>query len=217
MKISVQKALGIFVISSATLLINSCKDPMYDINKGIDTEISVGGDSLALPIGSTDTIRLGDFLSSDDMDFLKTMEDGGYGFTMSDSLTLDDILKDLDVDKLKFADQVFNQSTSVSFGDISVDDFVIPGFSTKDTMDMNIPAVELGDITPAVNMNKDFTVNFSDYALDESKLVVDDIIQKTGKDNLIADLFSAYNVNVNPEFNFSTPQPIDIGFNQLFN
>ena len=211
MKISIQKALGIFVVASAVLLINSCKDPLYDANKGIDTEISVGGDSLALPIGSTDTIRLGDFLSSDDMDFLKTMEDGGYGFTMSDSLSIDDILKDLDVDKLKFADQVFNQSTSVSFGDISVEDFVIPGFSTKDTMDMNIPAVELGNITPAVNMNKDFTVGFSDYALDETTLNVADIVQKTGKENLIADLFSAYSVNVNPQFDFSTPQPIDIG------
>ncbi|MEA4981933.1 MAG: DUF4621 domain-containing protein [Paludibacter sp.] len=211
MKISIQKALGIFVVASAILLINSCKDPLYDANKGIDTEISVGGDSLALPIGSTDTIRLGDFLSSDDMDFLKTMEDGGYGFTMSDSLSIDDILKDLDVDKLKFADQVFNQSTNVSFGDISVEDFVIPGFSTKDTMDMNIPAVELGNITPAVNMNKNFTVGFSDYALDETTLNVADIVQKTGKDNLIADLFSAYTVNVNPQFNFSTPQPIDVG------
>lgn len=211
MKISIQKALGIFVVASAILLINSCKDPLYDAKKGIDTEISVGGDSLALPIGSTDTIRLGDFLSPDDMEFLKTMEDGGYGFTMSDSLTIDDILKDLDVDKLKFADQVFNQSTNVSFGDISVEDFVIPGFSTKDTMDMNIPAVELGNITPAVNMNKNFTVGFSDYALDQTTLNVADIVQKTGKDNLIADLFSAYTVNVNPQFEFSTPQPIDIG------
>lgn len=211
MKISIQKALGIFVVASAILLINSCKDPLYDAKKGYDKEISVGGDSLALPIGSTDTIRLGDFLSSDDMDFLKTMEDGGYGFTMSDSLSIDDILKDLDVDKLKFADQVFEQSTNVSFGDINVQDFVIPGFSTKDTMDMNIPAVELGNITPAVNMNKNFTVGFSDYALDPASLNVEDIVQKTGKDNLIADLFSAYTVNVNPQFNFSTPQPIDVG------
>ncbi len=211
MKISIQKALSILIFASAVLLINSCKDPMYDINKGVDTEISVGGDSLALPIGSTDTIRLGDFLSSDDMDFLKMMEDGGYGFTMSDSLSIEDILKDLDVDKLKFDDQVFNQSTSVSFGDISVDDFVIPGFTTKDTMGMNIPAVELGDITPSVDMNKDFTVSFSDYALDESKLVMDDIIQNTGKADLIAGLFNAYNVNINPEFDFSTPEPIDIG------
>lgn len=211
MKISIQKALGIFVVASAILLINSCKDPLYDANKGIDTEISVGGDSLALPIGSTDTIRLGDFLSSDDMDFLKTMEDGGYGFTMSDSLSIDDILKDLDVDKLKFADQVFNQSTNVSFGDISVEDFVIPGFTTKDTMGMNIPAVELGNIVPAVNMNKDFTVSFSDYALDQSKLVVQDLNLNTGKNDFLADVspFSSYS-GTNP-----VAVPFDLGSDSI--
>lgn len=204
MKISIKKALGIFVVASAVLLINSCKDPLYDAKKGIDTEISVGGDSLALPIGSTDTIRLGDFLSSDDMEFLKTMEDGGYGFTMSDSLTIDDILKDLDVDKLKFADQVFNQSTSVNFGDINVEDFVIPGFTTKDTMGMNIPAVELGNIVPAVNMNKDFTVSFSDYALDQSKLIVQDLDLNTGKNDFLA--------NVSPFSSYSGTNPVAVPF-----
>jgi hypothetical protein len=91
-----------------------------------------------------------------------------------------------------------------------VEDFVIPGFDTKDTMDMNIPTVELGDITPTVDMNKDFTVSFSDYALDESKLEIEDIVQKTGKDNLIAGLLDAYTVNDNPEFNL-IPQTIEIG------
>ncbi len=213
MKISIKNAFGIFVISTSALLINSCIDPLYDASKGIDTEISFGGDSLALPIGSTDTIRLGDFLSSDDVAFLETMEDGGYGLTISDSLTLEDILKDLDVDKLKFADQVFNQSTTVSFGDISVSDFVIPGFTKNQTLNMNIPTVEIGDIVPAVNLNQDFTVNFSDFALDESKLVIDDLNLNTGKNDFLADVspFSAYTTNINPEFTFTLTDPIDIG------
>jgi len=194
MKISMQKALGIILLTAATLLINSCVDPMYDMAEGVNTEISVGGDNLAIPIGSTDTIRLGDFLSSDDMEFLKTMEDGGYGMTISDSLSLDDILKDLDVDKLKFDDQIFNQITTVSFGDIDVSDFVIPGFTKNETLNMNIPTVEIGDIVPAVNMNQDFTVSFSDYALDDSKLEIQDLDLATGKDNLLADVapFNSY-------------------------
>src|SRR5690606_23678865 len=98
------------------------------------------------------------------------MEDGGYGMTISDSLSIEDILKDLDVDKLKFDDQVFSQSTSVSFGDIDVSDFVIPGFNEPDSLDMNIPTMQLGDIVPEVNMNENITVNFSKYALDENKL-----------------------------------------------
>ncbi|MEA4986395.1 hypothetical protein SDC9_41256 [bioreactor metagenome] len=213
MKISMQKALGIMLLSTATLLINSCVDPMYDMAKGVNTEISIGGDSLALPIGSTDTITLGDFLSSDDMEFLKTMEDGGYGMTISDSLSIEDILKDLDTNKLKFDDQVFNQTTSVSFGDIDVSDFVIPGFNKTENLDMNIPTMQLGDIVPAVNMDQNFTVNFSNYALDESKLVLQDQPLNTGKPNLLADVspFVDYTTNINPVLPFSLPQPIDIG------
>ena len=148
------------------------------------------------------------------MEFLKTMEDGGYGMTISDSLTLEDILKDLDVDKLKFADQVFNQITTVSFGDISVSDFVIPGFTKNQTLNMNIPTVQIGDIVPTVNMNQDFTVSFSDYALDDAKLDIDNLNLNTGKSNLLADVspFNTYLGNNPVALPFDLGQDsIDIG------
>lgn len=217
MKISMQKALGIMLLSTATLLINSCVDPMYDMAKGVNTEISIGGDSLALPIGSTDTITLGDFLSSDDMEFLKTMEDGGYGMTISDSLSIEDILKDLDTNKLKFDDQVFNQTTSVSFGDIDVSDFVIPGFNEPESLDMNIPTMQLGDIVPEVNMNENITVNFSNYALDENKLRLKNDTLETGKEDLLKDVYplSAYDDNINPILVFGKPEPLSINIGNL--
>lgn len=200
----------LFLLSG--LFINSCKDPVYDFKKGLDTEISFGGDSLMLPIGSTDTIRLADFLSAEDTDFLKTLEDGGYGFTMSDSITVDDLLASLDVDKLKFDDQIFSQTASLIFGDIDIGDFKIPGFTKKDTIDMNIPTVELGNIAPEINLNKSFEVDFSDFALDNNKLNLSDIEVKTVSNNLLANLFSGYTDPLNPQFDFSTSSdPIDIG------
>ena len=78
-----------------------------------------------LPIGTTDTMRLGDFLSPDDLEFLRTMEDGGYGISISDSMTLDDLLRDVDVSKLKFDDKTFSQVTQIDFGDIDISDFTI--------------------------------------------------------------------------------------------
>ena len=99
--------LGIMILATTGLLVNSCVDPMYDMSEGISTEIQIGGDSLALPIGTTDTMRLGDFLSPDDLEFLRTMEDGGYGISISDSMTLDDLLRDVDINKLKFNDKTF--------------------------------------------------------------------------------------------------------------
>lgn len=210
MKISMQTALGITLLSIATLLIHSCVDPMYDMAKGVNTEISIGGDSLALPIGSTDTIRLGDFLSSDDMEFLKTMEDGGYGMTISDSLSIEDILKDLDVDKLKFDDQIFSQATSVSFGDIDISDFKIPGINKSENLNMNIPNVQIGDITPTVSMNQNFSINFSNYALDDTKLAVDDINENTKSENLLSGLLNNNSGNNPVPIPFG-PTTIDIG------
>ena len=122
---------------------------------------------MTLPIGTTDSIRLGDFLSSEDLEFLKTMEDGGYGMTISDSLTIDDLLKDMDVDKLKFDDQTFSQITQVDFGDIDVSDFSIPGFTKNQESNMNIPSIEIGDIVPTVDLNTDFDISFSNEALND--------------------------------------------------
>lgn len=214
MNFSLKKFSGIWLVA-AVLLIHACKDPVYDMNKGIDTEIKVGGDSLALPLGSTDTLKLSEFLNPDDIAFLKTMENGGYGFTMSDSIPpMEDLLKNLDKSKLSFADQVFSQSTSLSFGDLNIGDFKIPGFSMKDTLDLNIPKVELGNISPSVDLNKDFVIDFSKYKLDESKMVIADINKESKKENVIAEIVDPNNLITgdNPlPVPFQTTSPFDIG------
>ena len=61
------------------LSINSCIDTRYDISKGISTKIAFGGDSLSIPLGSTDTIRVGDLLNADSIEVISIGEDGGYG------------------------------------------------------------------------------------------------------------------------------------------
>lgn len=205
--------MSIMLAVAISIAFDSCIDPMYDITKGINPEISVGGDSLGIPLGKMDTIFLSDFLSNDDASFLKTLADGGYGMTISDSMSIEDLLKDLDTSKLKFDDKVFAQNTKVNFGDIDISEFVIPGFTKTENLNMNIPSMQLGDVVPSVSMNKDFTVHFSDYALDDNKLVLADIENNTGKNDLLADVapFSSYNSNVNPAFSFTLPQPIDIG------
>jgi len=165
--------LGIMILSTTGLLVNSCVDPMYDMAQGISTEIQIGGDSLALPIGTTDTMRLGDFLSPDDLEFLRTMEDGEYGMSVSDSMTLDDLLRDVDISKLKFDDKTFLQVTQIDFGDINIDDFTILDFSKDQVASMNMPSIKMGNIVPDVVLNTDFSIGFSDYALSGPELEFD--------------------------------------------
>lgn len=194
MEINLHKLRGIILLTFATLLINSCVDPAYDLSKGLNKEISVGGDSLALPIGSTDSILLEDFLSADDMDFLKTLEDGGYGFTISDSLSIDDILKDLDVDKLKLPDTLLTQNSTINFENVDINDVI-------------------DNITPAVDLDTIIEINFKDYAPDENKLIIQNIERNTGKDDFLSGVppFSGFASEINPESDFALQDPIDIG------
>lgn len=209
------KSISNFLLIVVALLLwnTSCQDPLFDINKGINTEVKVGGDSISFPLGTTDTLRIKDFLNAEDLDFLKIMEDGGYGMNISDSMKFDDLLKSIDRSKLRFNDQIFNQNIKVNFGDIDVSEFKIPGYRMKDTLDMNIPDIKVGDISPNIQLNKNFEANFANYVLDDSKLVISDQNQNTRFDNLVANVspLNQYMGVINPEFTFSTPSPIDVG------
>lgn len=52
------------------VLLGSCMDKEYDLNKDIDITIHVGGSDLSLPVGSTDSVRLDKIIKMDDSDLL---------------------------------------------------------------------------------------------------------------------------------------------------
>lgn len=200
------------ILFAALLQTQACKDPMYDLDKGIDTEITVGGDSLAIPLGFKDSIFLRDFLKPEDIDFLKIMEDGGYGFRMSDSIIVDDVLSSIDKSKLKFDDYLFNEKTTINFGGINLDEYKIDGFNRQTTLSLSMPDVKLDDITPSVNLNSEFNVGFADYALSNEMMTIDDFTQNTTKDNFLADHIPAViPPNQDYPFNISTPITITDG------
>lgn len=209
MRIHKRIALRMLPFFLVLLLIPACQDPLFDLKDGVDTEIKVGGDSLTVPIGTTDTLRLNKFLKTEDMEFLEIMEDGGYGLKLSDSLYVNDLLKDLDKSKLKFDDYIFTESASISFGDINVGDFKIPGFNKKDSLDLNIPKVDIGDIAPAVSMDKQFTVEFSNYALNQDQLNIPDFTQNSTQENLLSSIIPV-DVAIHPDLPFSSTTPMEI-------
>ena len=66
----------------------SCEDERYDLSQGVDLTVSIGGDSLALPIGTTSSISLKSLMDSyggnaGADDYIKVLEDGTYAFMMS--------------------------------------------------------------------------------------------------------------------------------------
>ncbi len=197
-------AVGLTTVAISSFLLTSCIDDTLDLNKGVNMEASLGGDSLAIPIGKTDTMKLGDFLSEMEGDFLASLEDGGYGITQTGSI--DEITLDIDDSSLKFDDQLFEQKATVNFGDMNLSDFKIPGFFKKDTMDMNIPNIEIGDVVPSVNLDQNFTIKFSDYQLDNDKLALDDLVRGSQNDDILG--FQG-TPPVHPAFDFATDIPKD--------
>jgi len=209
MKLTIATAFRMLIFFLALNFIHACQDPLYDLNKGINTEISVGGDSLAIPLGFSDSIFLRDFLKPEDINFLEIMEDGGFGFRMSDSLFVEDVLKNIDKSKLKFDDYLFSERASINFGGVNLDEYKIPGFTKQTTLSLNMPEVKIGDITPSVAMNKQFTVGFSDFALDNSKMEIADVNQNTLRNNFLAD-YIPVSTPTHPEIEFTSTEPIKI-------
>lgn len=194
----------------ATVLVTSCIDQRYDINNGLSTSITFGGDSLTLPLGSTDTIRLGDFLDPADVELMKTMENGGYALSIKDSLSID--VPKIDQQSLRIEDKTFTQSQTVNFGDINLEDFSIPGLSVNSDINFSFNAISLGDFA-VPNISPDpttFGAGMSGYA--PTDLAVDDIDVSGGSNDLFAGINLPPDPGV-PSIPVKIEDPDDVAFN----
>ena len=63
----------------------SCVDENYDLSK-LNTEITVGGDSLTVPVGETAKLTMKDLLGDQAISYLQTDTDGSYKITVSDQM-----------------------------------------------------------------------------------------------------------------------------------
>ena len=76
------------MLALAAVATVSCVDTDYDLSK-LNTEITVGGDSLAIPIGETAQLLVSDLLGEGTTEFLKIDEDGGYILFVNDTIGVD--------------------------------------------------------------------------------------------------------------------------------
>lgn len=64
--------------SFAAVALWSCSSEIDFTDDSLDTSVTIGGDSLAVPVGSLDTIRMNDFLQMQEGGIVKTDKDGNY-------------------------------------------------------------------------------------------------------------------------------------------
>ena len=79
---------GLFQILIYLLLVSlftNCISDDYNLKNGVNTDLTLGGDSLSFPLGKTKPILLSMMLKSDNSNLLKEATDGTYSFQMKDS------------------------------------------------------------------------------------------------------------------------------------
>lgn len=80
--------ISIILLFCTVLSFTNCIDDEYDLSSGINTEMSVGGDSLSFPIIQTTKIFLDSMMNGQDIDMLERMDDGTYSFQVKDSMLM---------------------------------------------------------------------------------------------------------------------------------
>ena len=132
---------ALLILASSLFFLQSCIDETYDLTQeNVSLEVSVGGENLAIPIGSTDSILLGDIVGENDLIGLN--EDSVYSISMSSSI--DPISLTIDPISLNIG-SVNIDPLSLEFGSTSVPDFSIPQITSSSQFD--IPATSVSDIS----------------------------------------------------------------------
>ena len=113
--------------------LTSCVNEEYDVSN-INSEITLAGNGLTLPLGSTKQLTIKNVLKDMDMDMLRVQEDGSYAIGVKDELDLTSVLPDLGgmghVDDIKVSSNMtipmFKGNMNVDLGKFEVevkDDF----------------------------------------------------------------------------------------------
>lgn len=88
-------AFAAIVSAASALSLSSCVNEDYDVSN-INKEITLAGDGLTLPLGSTKQLSMKNVLSGIDVDLFRTLEDGSYAIGVNDKLDLASVLPDMD-------------------------------------------------------------------------------------------------------------------------
>lgn len=201
----------------------SCRHKEYDLSNGIETEMNFGGDSLFIPIGSTDSLFLSQFLEKLDMDLLAILENAGYAIRLSDSAEVE--IPELDKNALKVDDIEVSQSQKVLLSEINFDNLSIPGITVEESNKLGLPSMSLSGLTiPNENPpSLDFKAELSKYKMpslripeEDFEIDYDNMFHVSGLDNLTGDAIWGFaEINVPPvkksnDLSFSIQVPNEV-------
>ena len=100
---------AVFILTAVLAVgFSSCVNEEYD-PENINTEVTIAGEGLSLPLGSTKQLVLKDLLTGLDGDMLQVLDGGAYALRINDTLSLGDQMPDM-TDIMNISDVEFGQT-----------------------------------------------------------------------------------------------------------
>ncbi|MEI7676114.1 MAG: DUF4621 domain-containing protein [Bacteroidales bacterium] len=157
--VMIRNGQRIFLLSIllVSFLFTGCKKNEYDLSKGIDTEATVGGDSLLISIGKTLPVRLDSMINRQNIELLKKSANGEYSLQKGDSIAPKNVPK-IDPVTIKI-DPISVNPSVVSFTDLKFPTFVIDPISSSSAF--NTPSFVLSKGIDPVNVLTKIPLNFA--------------------------------------------------------
>lgn len=147
------------------LVSTACVDSRYDTNK-ISGKIALGGDSISIPLVSSDSIYLKDIVNLDEIEMISTNEDG-YRIEQKDSFHIEMAA----IGAIAVEDQNYSPDPiQVAFIDASQTQLTISGIHQTNRINVGLSNLSVDDIDiPAVDMQENFNSNVGEFALTEAQ------------------------------------------------
>lgn len=159
------------LVSVAAAACVSCTSELKVGEGNMDLTITVGGDSLMLPLGSTESMGISDFLNLDSVDFLYVDEYGNYYLEMTDTfeeeVAVSDFAESMTVEGIdrNFDDRdftVYSDATGIG-ADFDFEEEFTYLFSFQDAKDSGLVSISYVNLEntyllPRVHLEADKTI-----------------------------------------------------------
>jgi len=146
-----------FLLIILACTFTNCMSDDYNLKDGVNTDMTLGGDSLTILLGKTKRILLGTLLDKENSDILKQSQNGAYLFQLKDSMQV----------KIPAIDPVNFTVAPISISPISINlaEVKIPSFQISPiniSSGLLIPNVDLSAFSlPAINSAYNYNMSLS--------------------------------------------------------
>lgn len=187
------------------LLVCSCVDNNYDLNKEVCTDVKIEGNRISVPFGNLKAITLDSIVDVDDVDILEKGADGMYSISKEDSISPVEV----DVDPVKLNVDPMEHSVEIDFESVEIDSVHIDAvpiepaiFSTPD-----ISLDELNEKLPTLSSSVDTRIENKDI-----KDFFEQIESGTIKENqkvFVDETVGTGSQTVKSEFTYELPNEVE--------